>query len=73
MFFGSGCAVHATRFSVSVTPVTAVSVIAVPGVVFQPFANSDGAPIVATRTAPRAVSIIATVSGNTASAVRRDA
>jgi hypothetical protein len=73
LFFGSECAVDATRFSASVAPVIAVSVIAICGVAFQPYANNGAVPTVAINTAPRVDSIIATVSGNTESAARRGA
>ena len=73
MFFGRDDAAHATRFSSFAAPVIGVSVIAVPTVASQPCGNNGAAPTVAISTALRAVSIIATVSGNTASAVHRDA
>lgn len=73
LFFGSADAAHATRFSSSVAPVIAVSVIAVRNVASQLVANNGDVPTVAINTALRAVSIIATVSGNTANAARSGA
>ena len=73
LFFGSECAADVKRFSASVAPAIAVSVIAVGSVGSPLFANSGGVPTVAISTAPRAVSIIAIVSGSTGSAVRSGA
>ena len=73
LFFDSEYAADAMRFSASAAHVTTVSAIAVPAVVFQPFATNGGEPIVATKRAPRAVSIIATASAPIENVVRRDA
>jgi hypothetical protein len=73
LFFGSEGAVDATRFSASAAPVIAGNVTAALTVVFAPFVNNGGAPIVVTNTAPRAVSIIAIVSAPIGNAVRRGA
>ena len=73
MFFDSGDAARATRFSSSVAPAIVVSVIAVRNVEFQLFANNGDVPTVAINIALRAVSITATVSGNTGNAARSGA
>ena len=73
LFFGSADAAPATRFSSSVAPVIVVSVIAVPNVASQLFANNGDVPTVAINIALRAVSIIATVSGITGNAARSGA
>jgi hypothetical protein len=53
--------------------VIGVSVIAVRGVASEPCGNNGAALTVVISTALRAVSIIATVNGNTESAVLKDA
>jgi hypothetical protein len=73
LFFDSADAAHETRFSSSVAPAIVVSVIAVRNVASQLVANNGDAPTVAINTALRAVSIIATVSGNIGNAARSGA
>jgi hypothetical protein len=73
LFFGSGYAVGATRFSASVALAIAASGIAVLSVGSRPCANNAGARIVAINTVLKVDSTIATVSGNTGSVVRKGA